>query len=123
MQIILNGGSTGTVDVTSVAVVYPITTPVFAFGVVDAGGLVEVDAGMSATLSARLMYWTFATDDSQSAGAWTAIGTAVVGPGKVFKGGAVSATGLRIQLGLELSDASVNQPGRARLRYPILVTK
>lgn len=123
MQIILNGGSTGTNDVTTTGVVYPITTPVFAFGIVDAGGLVEVYAGMVAQLQAKLMYRTFATDDSQSAGIWTAIGTPQVGPGKTFKGGAVTATGLRIQLGIELSTTSGTTVGRARLRYPILVTK
>lgn len=123
MQIILNGGSTGTHEVTTTGVVYPITTPVLAFGVIDAGGQVEVDAGMSANLRARLMYRFYGTDDSQSAGTWSAVGTYQTGPGKSFQGGQVTGAGLRVQLGIELSMSSGTSIGRGRLGYPILVTK
>jgi len=79
---------------------------------------------MSANVEARLAYRFFATDDSQSAGSSTAVGTAVKGPGKVFKSaGTINGGGLKIQLGIELKMSSGTSTGRAWLRYPIAVTK
>lgn len=123
MQLLLKGGGTGTHPVTTAAVFYPITPAVFALGVQDVGALIEVPAGMSANLQARLAYRFFATDDSQSAGSWSTLGTAVTGPGKVFVAGQPTGGGFRIQLGLELSMTSGTSVGRAWLKSPMAVTK
>lgn len=123
MQLLLKGGSTGTHTVTTTPVTYPITAAVMALGVQDIGGLVEIPPGMSANLRAKLAYRYFADDDSQSAGTWSLVTGTVSGPGKSWIAGQPTGSGMRIQLGLELSMSSGTSVGRAWLRSPMLVSK
>ena len=124
MQLLLNSASTGTVDVSdTVTVDIPLTKPVLACGVEEVGALIEVPAGINANVGAQLIYRLWATDDSQSVGSWNAVSTAVSGPGKVYKEGAVTGSGLYIQLGLRMTSSSGDQVARGLLRYPVVVTK
>ena len=124
MQLLLNSSSTGTVDVNdTTSIDIPLTKPVLACGAEEVGALVEVPAGLNANVQAQLIYRLWATDDSQSAGSWTTIGAVVSGPGKAFREGAVTGSGLYIQLGLRMNSASGNQVGRGLLRFPVVVTK
>jgi hypothetical protein len=123
VQLLLEGGSTNMVSLTTSGVYVPIGKPVLALGAVETGGLVEIPPGMSADMRAMLAYRLLATDDSQSAGGWTDLDTAVAGPAKLMKKGNVSpGTNLMVQLGLKLYMSTGTGVGRASLRYPVLVT-
>jgi hypothetical protein len=120
---LVNGGSTGTHTVSTSPIYYPISERVFALGAVEAGGLLEIAAGMSSDLRAMLAGRYFSTDDSQSAGAWFDLDSALSGPGKAFKKGSVApVTGLSIQLGIKLYTSTGTAVGRAFLHFPIVVT-
>lgn len=123
MQMLVTGGSTGTHPISTTAVYYPISAPVLALGAVEAGALVEVPAGLSGDIRAMLAYRYFATDDSQSAGGWNDLDTAVSGPNKAFKKGTVTpVSGLSIQLGIKLYMSTGTATGRASLKHPVVVT-
>jgi len=51
------------------------------------------------------------------------LGGQVSGPGKVYKSGQPTGSGMMIQLGVELIMSAGSTVGRGWLRFPIVVTK
>jgi hypothetical protein len=88
------------------------------------GAMVElVDGFPGSNIEVRAVYREFATDDTQSAGAWSSFGApATESVPKQTVSTNVSPTGLYLQLGLALTVTGTTPVARhvmAELRYPI----